>query len=476
MTRPFIGRSISFEELLGARSAVTRLYTDNGYITSGAYIPPQTIERGVVRIKIVEGSLEDIQVVVRGRLNPGYIRDRIAIATGKPLNINRLVEALQVLQLDPLTSRVSARLAAGTRPGTNILDVTVDAADSFRASVILDNGRSPAVGTFRRGLQVEENNLTGWGDRLRAWYLNTDGSNDWDIFYSIPVNAYDGTLSLEYRNVTSEVIQKPLNVLDLNSDYQDWVLSFRQPVTRSPNQELAFGATVEVQRSQGWFLGGQPFIGYGTNSKGVTSIAALRLFQEWTGRGRSDVIFLRSEFSIGLDIFGATTPYDSTINPDAPRSDYFLWRGQGQWVRQLAPDTLFILRGNIQLANEPVVPLEQFALGGLNSVRGYQQNFLLTDSGVFASAEFRIPIFRAPRQQQVIQIVPFLDTGIGWNNRGLPDPDPSTLVSTGIGINWQWGNTVSARVDWGYPLIRNGSLNDTWQDSGFSFSIIFTPF
>jgi hemolysin activation/secretion protein len=46
----------------------------------------------------------------------------------------------------------------------------------------------------------------------------------------------------------------------------------------------------------------------------------------------------------------------------------------------------------------------------------------------------------------------------------------------GLGINWQWGNTVSARLDWGYPIFRRGSLDDTWQNNGFSFSIIITPF
>ncbi|MEG3436536.1 ShlB/FhaC/HecB family hemolysin secretion/activation protein, partial [Pannus brasiliensis CCIBt3594] len=455
---------------------ITKLYVDNGYITSGAFIPPQTIENGTVKIKIVEGSLEDIRVTVRGRLNPAYVRGRIAIATGKPLNLNRLLEALQVLRLDPVISRLSAELAAGTRPGTNLLDVTVEVADTLTGSVILDNGRSPAVGGFRRGVQIEEGNLTGNGDRVRAWYLNTDGSNDWDISYTLPVNAHDGTIGIEYRNVSSDVIQSPLDRLDIASDYQDAVLSYRQPVTRSPDGELAFGATFEYQRSQGWFLGGRPFVAYGTDNDGVTSVSALRFFQEWTGRGRQDVVFLRSEFSFGLDIFGATTPFDSSVNANAPKPDYFLWRGQGQWVHQFAPDTLFIFRGNLQIANDSVVSLEQFALGGLYSVRGYQQNYLLSDNGAFASAEFRLPIFRAPRQQQLVQLVPFLDSGIAWNAYGVENPDPGAIVSVGLGLNWQWGKYVNARVDWGYPLIRRGSLDETWQNSGFSFSVIISPF
>jgi hemolysin activation/secretion protein len=476
VTKPFTNRLISFTELLQARSAVTQLYIDRGYITSGAFIPPQEINQGVVKIKIIEGSLENIRLTVRGRINPNYIRDRIKIATDKPLNINRLLEALQVLQLDPIIAIISAELAAGTRPGTNILDVTVDGSDTSTTELILDNGRSPSVGSFRRGIQLQENSLLGLGDRLQAWYLNTDGSNDFALSYNLPINVYDGTIGLEYRFVGSRVIEPPLNVLDINSEYQDVVLSYRQPVTRNPNQELAFGATLEYQRNQSKFLDDQPLTGYGTDNQGLTSTTALRLFQELTLRSRQDVIFLRSEFSFGLGIFGATEPFDSEVNPQAPNTNYFLWRGQAQWVRLFAPDTLLILRGNLQLADSPLVPLEQFALGGLYSVRGYQQNFLLTDNGLFASAEFRWPIVRLSRQKQLLQIIPFIDTGTGWNSFGVPSPNPQTLLSIGLGFNWQWGETISARVDWGYPLIQVNSLNNTWQNSGFTFSIIFKAF
>jgi len=58
-----------------------------------------------------------------------------------------------------------------------------------------------------------------------------------------------------------------------------------------------------------------------------------------------------------------------------------------QWTRNLAQDTLLLVRANAQLADRALVPLEQFALGGEGSVRGYLQDFLLTDNGIKASAE-----------------------------------------------------------------------------------------
>lgn len=55
-------RRISFVELLEVPQKITQLYVDNGYITSGAVILPQTIEDRVVKIQIIEGTLEDIQI------------------------------------------------------------------------------------------------------------------------------------------------------------------------------------------------------------------------------------------------------------------------------------------------------------------------------------------------------------------------------------------------------------------------------
>src|SRR5919202_727806 len=98
----------------------------------GPLTPPQTLQGGVVTIQVVEGSLESINVTGTRRLNPDYIRSRIAIATNKPLNRERLLEALQLLQLNPLIQNLSAELSAGTEPGLSLLEVKVTEAKTRR--------------------------------------------------------------------------------------------------------------------------------------------------------------------------------------------------------------------------------------------------------------------------------------------------------------------------------------------------------
>lgn len=472
VTAPFTGRDITFNELLQARSAVTQLYIDRGYITSGALVPPQQLESGVVQIQVIEGQLTEINVSGLRRLQPGYVRQRLAIAGATPLNTQRLLQGLQLLQLDPLIETISADLQAGTRPGTSVLEVQAVEADTWRTELLLDNGRSPSVGSFRRQAQVTQANLLGWGDGLSLGYSNTDGSNRLEATYTLPVNPRNGTLSLAYSFTDSEVIEPPFDLLEIGATSRAYELTLRQPLHQTTAEEFALGLTLSRQESQTeiGFNDIGPFpLSPGADDQGRTRILSLRLFQEWTQRSSRQVIALRSQFSLGLDLL------DATVNQDVPDSQFLAWRGQGQWVRLLAPDTLLLLRGELQLADQQLVPLEQFGLGGQPTIRGYRQDELLTDNGGLLSAEVRLPLYRDRRIDGLLQLAPFVDVGTAWNSAG-PNPDPQTLAGIGLGLLWRQGDRLSARLDFGIPLIAVDGSERTWQESGVYFSLSYSPF
>ncbi|WP_246844055.1 ShlB/FhaC/HecB family hemolysin secretion/activation protein, partial [Hydrocoleum sp. CS-953] len=138
----------------------------------------------------------------------------------------------------------------------------------------------------------------------------------------------------------------------------------------------------------------------------------------------------RSEFSLGINVFGAT------VNNQAPDGRYFSWRGQAQYLRLLAPETVFLIRSDIQLAPRSLFPQEQFSLGGGLSVRGYRQDALLADNGLFISSEFRFPILRARKWDAILQLTPFVDFGTVWNSNEL-ELIEDTLSSVGVGLRFQ---------------------------------------
>ncbi len=468
------GKPISFAQLLKAQEAVTRLYVEKGYITSGAFIPPQSLQNGVVLIQVIEGSVEEIEIMGLKRLDPSYVRSRIEIAITPPLNQNKLLNALQLLQLDPLIENLSVELGAGPRPGISILEVRVREADTKAVRLSTDNQRSPGVGSVRRKVELSFNNVLGIGDRLGVGYINTEGSNSLDnLSYSIPINPRNGTLSFSHSHTESRIIEEPFDAINIESKTLNYELTYRQPLWQTPSEEFTLGLTGSHQDSATTILDNIPFpLSEGSTDDGKTKISALRFFQEYTNRDNRQVLAFRSQFSLGVDAF------NSNLNSgDEPDSDFLAWRGQGQYLRLLNKSGLtLLLRTDVQLTPHALVPLEKFSVGGQLSVRGYRQDVLLEDNGVFASAELRVPILRISDLDTTVQLTPFFDFGTAWDSDGEETREENTIYSLGVGLRFNVGDDFNARVDYGIPLVEIDTPGDTLQEKGFYFQVEYSPF
>jgi hemolysin activation/secretion protein len=470
--QPYTNTPITFAQLGEAQQAITKLYQDQGYITSGAFIPEQTIQDGVITIQVIEGTVESINIEGLSHLSPDYIRSRVELAIGPPLNQEELLKALQLLQVNPLISTINAELQPGSQTGTSILVMKVTEANAFHITASYDNYRNPSVGTERIYGQITHDNLIGWGDRFNVSYYHTEGSDSIDdLSYTLPINPQNGTISASFRTSGSQVIDPAIfEPFDLVSEYSKYELTYRQPIIQSANEELALGITGEWQNSANFLLG-EPFpLSRGADSEGKTRIFALRFFQEYSNRSQRQIFAARSQFSLGLDAFGATSYNDGT-----PDSQFFAWRGQLQYLNALTPDVLLLLRGDIQLANQGLLPVEQFSLGGVYSVRGYSQDAILADNGFFTSAELRANILKIPDWNTTLQIAPFFDLGTVWNTDNFPLPK-KTLYSTGIGLRLLVNDIFTARLDWGIPLTDLEDSYNNLQSDGVYFSFELKPF
>jgi len=465
----FIGKEATFEDLLEIRAVVTKLYTDNGYTTSGAFLPPQDVTEGVVKVQVIEGAIEKIDIQGLRRLQTSYVRSRLDLVTKAPVNIRRLEEALQLLQLNPLISNVQAELSSGTTPGLSVLTLNMKEAQPLSAALLVENRDSPSVGSIRGTASISHNNLLGFGDRLSADYGISKGINSYNISYELPVNARDGTLSLSYNNTSSKIIEEPFSALDINADSYNLSLGFRQPLVRTPTSELALGLSLDLRQSQTYILENVPFSFSPGPENGKSRVSAIRFSQDWINRSATRVLAARSQFSLGLDAF------DATVNNTGIDGRFFSWVGQFQWVQSLGGGTILIARTGAQLTPDSLLPIEQFSIGGIDTVRGYRQNQRVADNGIVGSVEVRFPIVRKPGGIGTIQLAPFFDIGTAWNHQG-DVPSPTTLASVGLGLLWQLNPYLSARLDWGIPLISIEKQGESLQDNGLFFSLRFQPF
>ncbi|MEO0852111.1 MAG: POTRA domain-containing protein, partial [Cyanobacteria bacterium J06648_11] len=356
VTEPFIGIEATLEDLLAIRTAVTALYTNSGYTTSGAFLPPQDITDGIIQIQVVEGELERVEIDGLQRVRDAYVRDRITRATRAPINLFDLEAALQLLQQDPLFLRLQAELTAGSTPGRSVLLVDLAEARAFLARTQFANDEPPGIGSTRAGLAIEHGNLTGWGDRFLLSSDITQGLNRYAASYTIPVSSRNSTLSFTYTTSSSKVVSDLFESQNIRSTSFSAGVEYRHPIYRTPSTEFALigGGIVRDSRT---FVLGQPTSLSPGPIRGVSKVAALTFAQDWVQRQPTRVLSARSEFSLGVDAFNAT------VNDNSIDASFLKWVGQFQWVQGLPDDMVFVARTATQLSFDPLLPLEKFSIG-----------------------------------------------------------------------------------------------------------------
>jgi hemolysin activation/secretion protein len=169
--------------------------------------------------------------------------------------------------------------------------------------------------------------------------------------------------------------------------------------------------------------------------------------------------------------------FGATVSSSGSDSQFLAWTGQLQYLRLLAPETLLVVRSEVQLAGGELLPIEQFGIGGLDTVRGYGQDALLADSGIFGSAELQYQILRTGDKQGVLQVTPFVDLrNVSTNSGGRAVLEANTLLSAGLGLRWQYGERWNDRGRWEIPLVDIKSSDRSLQERGLYFSVEFKPF
>ena len=474
VTAPYMNRELTAEDLEALRLGLTYFYINRGYVTSGALIPEQTVTDGVLTMQIVEGQLTEINVEGTNWFRPSYFQNRIRLAAGPPLNVNELQQRLQILQGDPRIKRINAELRPGLSRGDNTLNVNITEANPLKAWLEFNNYQSPTVGAEQGFVTVAHQNLLGFGDQLSLQYGRSAGVNPMLNFrYAIPVTARDTTVSFQYRRFDFTVTEDPFEELDIENNAEIFSLAVRHPVYRTLDQEfaLSFGLDHEQNKS---FLGGQPFEFIQGAPDGRFRITALRFGQEYTKRSSNQVIAALSRFSVGIGALDATTNGDPTL-PDAR---FFSWLGQAQWIRQLPWwRTQLVTRGVVQLSNDHLFPLEQIAVGGRYSVRGYREFTLIRDNAAMASIEARVPVYTNRAGIDTLFIAPFFDVGHGWETTvATPDTPPATLASVGVGAIWNFWRGSHFEIYWGHQLKEFDTGRGNLQDLGIHLQLVVEAF
>ncbi|NBD14588.1 MAG: BamA/TamA family outer membrane protein [Cyanobacteria bacterium] len=447
------GQPLTIRNLIQLRSKITDYYIKQGYITSAAYIPEQAIQEGIVTVQVVEGVLGPIQVQgVDNPLTQQSVRAKINRLVEEPLQETALEESLQLLQQDPRFEHVEAELVPTEQDGVSELIVALVPAPPWELSLETNNQQNPDFGEAQAGLTLTNQNFIGLGDRLEASYTKSEGINLWRVSYMIPFSGGAQKLAVGYRQNDVAVV-KDLGGVEISSVADTFFVGIEQNLIANPSERLSVSLTFDLRDSQ-TYLDGEPFpFNLGTlEDDGKSRVRVLRLEGTYLKRGQDFTFLGRAQISAGLNGLNAT---ENDFDFDG---SFISWLGSAQYLQQVDENLIILGELATQLTGDALLPLEQLAIGGVDSVRGFERNSRSGDSGLLFSAELQWSV------NEAVALVPFFDLGVVWNNRldleGINREvvSPSLLSSVGLGLRWQLTESLQIQGDLGIPLTAGEDL------------------
>jgi len=157
---------------------------------------------------------------------------------------------------------------------------------------------------------------------------------------------------------------------------------------------------------------------------------------------------------LGQQKDSAAAAYSTNASPTYAKVNLSLTREQ-----RLYQQWSLLVRANGQAASQPLISNEQFALGGVGSVRGYYEGDEYGDSGWFGSLELRTP-FVSTQVPIWSGSVPawlrgsiFFDGGQRFLLDNAPGSDSNrTMFGTGLSLSANINNHVDTRITVAWPL------------------------
>jgi hemolysin activation/secretion protein len=454
------GKEESFVDLREMADKLTQIYRDKGYITSKFYIPPQTIKDGVVTVKASEGLVGQISLSGNKYFGPWAINNRINLTPGEPFRVNDLRQSMYRINSNP-DLKIKSTLMAGKDPGTT--DIQIEAKENFPVHLtgFYDNLGRRLIGTQRGGVTVASNNFFGLGDRINntmSWSGRSFGVTN---HYEVPLGKTPLRMGFDYSHSRLKLGKEfeELKVRGYATYYSPYISA---DLYQSDRYKVSIDVPFDFVNTRTTILGEQ------FQEDRIRLLRPSLNFEEYDSQGNT---FWRNEFGVGMNLFGATLG-DRVLNSRAEAgSKFFRWTTFLTRTQRLPLGTYGIFRTIAQLTPDRLHSSQQVQVGGAFTVRGYKEGRLIGDNALVTSAEWRIPAYIFPaswtipktnvKLRENIQFVGFTDFGAVWTNRPVPGVGASDYVlGAGFGIRARLTQYMVARVDMGFPLLRQAPDNN----------------
>ena len=464
LVAPLLGEPVSLEDIKKVVNDITRCYILGNYPTSKAYLPPQTVKDGVLKIGLLEGTIGKVKVEGNRWTRTSYIEKRINPDEGEVLNIGDIEK--EVIKFNNNNAvKVRVGLSAGEHQGET--DVTLRAEESypFHIAFMTDNQGRKAVGTGRFGTMLSHDSLFGFRDRLAIGGYLGHGNRVGFADYNIPVGHRGTRLGVSASAGNISVVNGPMRQFGVGGTSQVYSVYVTHPWYDTEGANISSYSSVNFKKST------SDIMGYKYYDRGTFSLTQGLTAKKDTDKG----IWYTGHFgSVGMDALSGDT-------------DFFKYEGNVTRLHDFGKGIVGQFRVSGQFSPNDDLPwMEQFQIGGLSTVRGYSEGLLLGKSGYFASAEIITPLPILPKRvgsdklgyiypREIIKGAVFMDNGMifPYKADGSSIDGGEFLMSWGLGLRINLSRDLAARLYWGYGL--KNRYDQDYKLGRFHFDITCAP-
>jgi len=466
---PFLGPRRTMKDIEAARDALLAVYQAKGFQSVYVDLPEQQVTEGIVFLQVNETRVGRVRVVGAEYTSPVDVRDQVpALREGQVPDFTQAQAELAALNRGP-KRQVMPLVKQGAMPGTMDVDLKVEDASPWRASVGLNNDYSADTRKLRASASLGHDNLWQMGHSASLSFFGAPQDlNQTQVIsasYTAPIIGTNWALEASAFKSDSEVatvggtdVLGKGHAIGLKATYTvpdtgNWWHTLSVGIDFKDNDEaLTMGGT-----------GDSVPLKYAPITLGYNGF--LQAERSQLGLGLSVVTGTRSAFGYGSD----WQAFDYKRYKASP--SFMVLKGDVNGTHTFEGDAQLGFRLSGQLSDSALVSSEQMAAGGMNSVRGYLSAESTGDYGLVGSVEWRTkPLSLLGDTVENWRVYTFADAGRVRLKDPLPEQQAGfTLASVGFGTSFRIGQQLSGRVDVGYPL-KAGARTEK-HDTRLNFSL-----
>jgi hemolysin activation/secretion protein len=446
-----LDREVLLSEIYQIASSLTAKYRNDGYILSRVIVPVQTIERGEVRLKAVEGYITKVTFIgVDGDRRKLVERYAEEIKKSRPLR-NIVLERYLLLINDLPGAFAQATIKSSqTEPGASELIVHFTQ-HNVQGGMSMDNRGGESLGPMRMSADVMLNSVLGLQEStiLRVVGSNNERMRFASLAHEEKIGADGGKLNLSASMVRAEPKEMTFIPLNLETSSQSYALAYSYPLIRSRSENLSLRGSFTAHDGKTEIFGVED-----TRDR-------IRAFRLGVTYDRADSLnginLLDIEVSKGINGLGSSDNNDMMLSRPNGRVDFTKATLYAARLQSLTTRWSVLAAVNAQYAWTDLLSSELYSFGGEQFGRGYDPSELVGDHGIAGKMELRFTDMVTLGFASSYTAYGFYDVGIVYQRSPGGFDRSESAASAGPGLRMSLGQYASCYVELAKPLTRDVS-------------------